>query len=51
LPPEARFFVVESRKEKEVLASSRWGERPPREVVRVKDYRNKTVILYAHDPA
>ena len=51
LPPEARFFVVEAKKENDVRASSRFTARAPQEVLRVKDYRNKTVILYACDPA
>jgi 4-amino-4-deoxy-L-arabinose transferase-like glycosyltransferase len=50
LPAEARFFVVEARKVKDVQASHQWGEQRPREIARVTDYRRKTVILYSVDP-
>lgn len=51
LPPQTRFFVVQSRNEKEVLTSQQWGAQRPREVTRVTDYRRKTVIVYALGPA
>ena len=51
LPKDARYFVVQSKKEKDVLASQQWGGQRPREVARVTDYRRKTVILYTIDPA
>ena len=51
LPADARFFVVEAKKEKDVVASQRWGSQRPREISRVTDYRRKTVILYAIDGA
>ncbi len=51
LPPEARFFVVQAKKEKDVLASGRFGTQRLREVTRVTDYRRKTVILFAVDEA
>ena len=47
LPADARFFVVQSKKEKDVLASHRFATERPREITRVSDYRRKTVILYA----
>ena len=46
LPGETRYFLVQGGDETDVLGSDRWA-RPPREVMRVTDYRRKTVILFA----
>lgn len=46
LPEGVRYFLVQGRDERAALESARWTE-PPREVARVTDYRNKTVILFA----
>ena len=46
LPEGVRYFLVQGRDERAALQSARWAE-PPREVARVTDYRNKTVVLFA----
>lgn len=45
IPERARYFLVQRRDEQEVMASTRWPQ-PAREVTRITDYRNKTVILF-----
>jgi hypothetical protein len=47
LPYEAHYFLVRPDNEQSALESQRWAPRKPRQVVKVKDYRKQTVILFA----
>jgi 4-amino-4-deoxy-L-arabinose transferase-like glycosyltransferase len=51
LPDETRYFLVRPDNEQGAAALERWAPRHPRELLRKKDYRNQTVILFALDPA
>lgn len=46
LPDDARYFLVQKADEAEARRSTRAAQ-APREVTRITDYRNKTVILFA----
>jgi 4-amino-4-deoxy-L-arabinose transferase-like glycosyltransferase len=45
IPPEARYLLFQPEKEKEILESQRWSPRFARQILRLTDYRNQTVIL------
>ena len=49
LPPETRYFLVRPDNEERAGASEQWAPRHPHRVLRVKDYRKQTVILFAVD--
>lgn len=51
LPQDARYFLVRPDNEPIALASARWAPRHARLVLRVKDYRNQIMILFAVDPS
>jgi 4-amino-4-deoxy-L-arabinose transferase-like glycosyltransferase len=51
LPYETRYFLVRPDNEEAAAALQRWAPRHPRSVLRVKDYRKQTVILFVLDPA
>lgn len=46
LPAEARFVLTEARKVTQATQSDRWRTAAPRELVRLTDYRRKTVVLF-----
>jgi hypothetical protein len=50
LPSDTRYFLVRPDKEQDALTSERWAPRRARSVLRVKDYREQTVILFVLDP-
>ncbi|MDQ6655656.1 MAG: glycosyltransferase family 39 protein, partial [Verrucomicrobiota bacterium] len=45
LPVGAKYILVQPQGEKEVIGSSRWQPLAARPILRLKDYRNKEVIL------
>jgi hypothetical protein len=51
LPSDTRYFLVRPDKEQDALTSERWAPRRARSVLRVKDYRDQTVILFVLDPS
>jgi 4-amino-4-deoxy-L-arabinose transferase-like glycosyltransferase len=51
LPWETHFFLVRPANEKTALTLQKWAPRQVHSVVRVKDYRNQTVIVFAVDSA
>lgn len=50
LPAETRFFLVQQRDEAEASSTRHWGKRQAQLVLRIKDYREREVILYAVPP-
>jgi len=51
LPYEAHYFLVRPNDEEVAARSERWLPRRARPVLRVKDYRNQTVILFVVGPS
>jgi 4-amino-4-deoxy-L-arabinose transferase-like glycosyltransferase len=51
LPYDTQYFLVRPDNEQNALACQQWAPRRPRSVLRVKDYRKQTVILFAIDPS
>jgi 4-amino-4-deoxy-L-arabinose transferase-like glycosyltransferase len=51
LPYEARYFLVRPDRERDAAGSEQWAPRHPRSVLRVKDYRDQTMILFVVDPS
>ena len=51
LPWETRYFLVRPGNEKVALALQKWAPRQIHSILRVKDYRNQTVIVFVVDPA
>jgi 4-amino-4-deoxy-L-arabinose transferase-like glycosyltransferase len=51
LPWETRYFLVRPDNEQSAIASEQWAPRRARPIVRVKDYRKQTVILFELDPS
>jgi 4-amino-4-deoxy-L-arabinose transferase-like glycosyltransferase len=51
LPWETHYFLVRPVNEKTALALQKWAPRQVHSILRVKDYRNQTVIVCAVDPA
>ncbi|MDQ2824984.1 MAG: glycosyltransferase family 39 protein [Verrucomicrobiota bacterium] len=49
LPHDARYFLVRPHDEQTALSSQQWMPRQARFVLRVKDYRDQTLILFAVD--
>ncbi len=47
LPYETHYFVVRPEKEREAGASQQWTPRRARPVLRLTDYRDETVLLFA----
>lgn len=47
LPADTKFFLVQHRDEDDATSTAHWGERHPQLVLRIKDYRDREVILYA----
>jgi 4-amino-4-deoxy-L-arabinose transferase-like glycosyltransferase len=51
LPYDTRYFLVRPDNEQDAAAMERWSPRHPRPILRVKDYRKQTVIVFVVDPA
>jgi 4-amino-4-deoxy-L-arabinose transferase-like glycosyltransferase len=51
LPWETHYFLVRPVNEKTALALQKWAPRQVHSILRIKDYRNQTVIVCAVDPA
>jgi 4-amino-4-deoxy-L-arabinose transferase-like glycosyltransferase len=51
LPWETHYFLVRPVNEKTALTLQKWTPRQVHSVLRVKDYRNQTVIVFMVDPA
>ncbi len=51
LPWEARYFVVRPVDEKDAVGSQKWAPRHARSILRVKDYRDQTVVVFVVDSA
>jgi 4-amino-4-deoxy-L-arabinose transferase-like glycosyltransferase len=49
LPYDARYFLVRPHNEQTALKSEQWAPRHARQVLRVKDYRDQTLVLFAVD--
>jgi 4-amino-4-deoxy-L-arabinose transferase-like glycosyltransferase len=49
LPYEAHYFVVRPGDEQNAATSQQWAPRRARSVLRVKDYRDQTIILFVVD--
>jgi len=47
LPPDTRFFLVQARDEREAETTTHWSPRRAQLVLRIKDYRNHEVIVFA----
>ena len=47
LPPDTRFFLVQARDEREAQNTNHWSPHHPQLVLRIKDYRNHEVIVFA----
>jgi len=47
LPPDTKFFLVQARNEGEAQATSHWSPRRAQLVLRIKDYRNHEIIVFA----
>jgi 4-amino-4-deoxy-L-arabinose transferase-like glycosyltransferase len=45
MPADARYFLVQAERERELMESGRWLPRRPEQIARVTDYRKHTVIL------
>ena len=50
LPLETRYFLVKPDNEQEAAALQQWAPRQTRSILRVKDYRKQTVVVFAVDP-
>ncbi len=50
LPFETHYFLVRPDNEQDALGSEQWAPRKAHAILRVKDYRKQTVILFAIDP-
>jgi hypothetical protein len=50
LPWETRYFLVRPLYEQSVAQLGTWAPRQIHQVLRVKDYRNQTVIVFSVDP-
>jgi 4-amino-4-deoxy-L-arabinose transferase-like glycosyltransferase len=50
LPYQTHYFLIRPDNENRAGALELWAPRRPREILRQKDYRNQTVILFAVDP-
>jgi hypothetical protein len=46
LPPDTKFFLVQSRYEREAQTTEHWSPNRPQLVLRIKDYRNHEAILF-----
>jgi 4-amino-4-deoxy-L-arabinose transferase-like glycosyltransferase len=51
LPNDTRYFLVLPPDEQAALASQQWAPRHARLILRLTDYRNQTIILFAVEPA
>ncbi len=51
LPWETRYFLVRPVDEEGAVRSQKWGPRQVRPILRIKDYRNQTVVVFVVDPA
>jgi 4-amino-4-deoxy-L-arabinose transferase-like glycosyltransferase len=51
LPWETHYFLVRPVNEKSALTLQKWAPRQVHSILRVKDYRNQTVIVFAVDSA
>jgi 4-amino-4-deoxy-L-arabinose transferase-like glycosyltransferase len=49
VPADARFLLVRPKFEKSAVSSEQWAPRHAREVLRVTDYRDQTLILFKID--
>jgi 4-amino-4-deoxy-L-arabinose transferase-like glycosyltransferase len=49
VPYDARYFLVRPHNEQTARSSEQWAPRHARQVLRVKDYRDQTLILFAVD--
>ena len=49
LPPETRYFLVRPDNDEAARTSEQWAPRHPRRLMKVKDYRNQTVVLFSVD--
>ena len=49
VPYEARYFLVRPHDEQTALRSEQWSPRHARQVLRVKDYRDQTLVLFVID--
>jgi len=47
LPPDTRFFLVQARSEREAHTTSHWSPHHAQLVLRIKDYRNHEIIVFA----
>ena len=47
LPRETKFFLVRAAAEGEATATRHWWPRHPQLVLRMKDYRDQEVVLFA----
>jgi len=47
LPPDTRFFLVQARNEREAQTTNRWSPLRAQLVLRIKDYRNHEIIVFA----
>ncbi len=47
LPPDTRFFLVQARNEREAQTTSHWSPHRAQLVLRIKDYRNHEIIVFA----
>jgi hypothetical protein len=47
LPPDTRFFLVQARNEREAQTTSHWSPHHAQLVLRIKDYRNHEIIVFA----
>lgn len=50
LPYETIYFLVRPESEQKASKSQQWSPRQARQILRVKDYRKQTVILFAVGP-
>jgi 4-amino-4-deoxy-L-arabinose transferase-like glycosyltransferase len=46
LPPDTKFFLVQSRNEREAQTTTHWSPNRPQLVLRIKDYRNHEAIVF-----
>lgn len=51
LPWETHYFLVRPVDEQTALHNQKWAPRQVRQILRVKDYRKQTVIVFVVDPA
>jgi 4-amino-4-deoxy-L-arabinose transferase-like glycosyltransferase len=50
LPTGARAVLFDAQKEAQITTTTRWQTAAPRELLRIPDYRRKTVVLYDLQP-